>query len=232
MFKHFILRDGMGDGGGGSTQTGQGSGASGEGAGSGSNSPDYKALYTQLQAEHEALKTTADKQYKGLQGTLAKEQEAHKGTKDALTGLTERFGGMETLFGATRTEKETAQTALAEAQKQIAELSSKNARMTLIMDKFPTLAGFEAKGLLPTAAADKLEEVLTAFQNTLSTQVEAGKKSYQSGAAQPPSGPQNPPTASAEIADLRKQVHDAVIKGDNAAYNKAYDALLEAQKKQ
>lgn len=228
MFK--LYRDGMSDGGEGNTQKG-GSG-SGEGGAGSSNSPDYKALYTQLQAEAEASRAAAEKQYKGLQTTLIREQEAHKGTKDALTELTERFGGTETLLGATRTEKEAAQTALADTQRQLAELTSKAARMTLIMDKFPTLAGFEAKGLLPNAAPDKLEEVLTAFQNTLTSQVEAGKKQYQSGGTQPPGAPPNSSTATAEIADLQRAVNAAVLKGDTAAYNAAFDKLMEAKSKQ
>jgi hypothetical protein len=101
----------------------------------------------------------------------------------------------------------------------------------VIFAKFPHLARFEADGLLPIAAPEKLEEVLTLFSSKLEEiGINATKDFVKGGKGDtPPGGKDEEKTSNAQ--SLLKLANEALASGDTATYNKNYDAYVSALQK-
>lgn len=205
---------------------GSSSGASGQSAGAGST--DYSALYAKAQAEKAALEENWNKRYSGVQSLLSKEQEAHKGTKEALSSLTEKATGLEAVVSTTKTEFEKVRADLEAKAKEASDLAVFKARATLIMGKFPDLAPFEAKGLIPAAPEDKLEELFANFRGSLEETGKRAKQEFQSGQTTPPGSNTANNNIISDADKHRLAANAAALKGDRETYDKEFSAYLAA----
>ena len=204
-------------------------GAPASGNGQSATEPDYKALYEATQAKLTLETAELQKRFGGLQTTFQKEQAAHATVVADLAALKGQFEQTSKGFEAVNAEKETLTKTLTEKEQALAEKEQALARKSVIMEKFPHLAPFEAKGLLPNADPTKLEDVLKLFSDSLDM---IGKKAQTEFAAggvgsQPPKKEDGVRTAASALKDA----NTAALTGNQEAYTKFYGEYLELSKK-
>ena len=204
----------------------------------------YNGLQTQVEKGQlvkpdEFLKTKIEagelfpkERFTGLQQSYQSEQDAHVATKKTLVELQGSYTEQGTKLQTFETQVATLTGQVQEKDTKVAELSKKNKRSNIIMEKYPALAGFEAAGLLPDAEEEKLDDVFSAFNSKIGALGEEGAKAFASGggATTPASGDETkPPTTAAVTAEAhRKLSMEAFSNGDMTEYNKEYDLYLKA----
>jgi chromosome segregation ATPase len=120
------------------------------------NLPDLSGLMSQLEKANAAL-AEKEAQYKGLQKTYNTLFESSKSlrteheslTADSLT-LKNQLEALEGDQGTFKSQFETLRDENAKLETKLQQLESKSARTDLIIQDYPELLPFEAKGLLPT----------------------------------------------------------------------------------
>jgi len=204
----------------------------------------YNGLQTQVEKgqlvkPEEFLKTKVEageifpkERFTGLQQSFQAEQDAHLATKKSLVELQGSYTEQGTKLQTFETQVTTLTGQVQEKDTKVAELSKRNKRSNIIMEKYPALAGFEAAGLLPDAEEEKLDEVFSAFNSKISALGAEGALAFASGGGKttPASGTETkPPSTAAVTAEAhRKLSMEAFSQGDMPEYNKEYDLYLKA----
>lgn len=96
--------------------------------------------------------------------------------------LQEAQAGKEAVEGS----KSELETQLAQLRQENEELKRRLKRKELIMDKFPDLAQFEARGLLPDAPEDELKDRLKAFHELVQGMTKQAAQRAAEGTVTPP----------------------------------------------
>jgi chromosome segregation ATPase len=192
---------------------------------------DYRALYEALQAKFSLETETFNKRLGGLQQTLQAEQNAHKQTKDTLASVQNEFTGLQ----KTKAELEAEKASLAtEKENLFAQFTSTDTdlkRIKLVMEKFPNLASFEGKGLLPKVDdLSQAEKVYSEFQASLDQIAKNANVSAQRSGV--PELPARKEEAKPKSAELKKAATDHALHGRENEYNetmKEYYKVVEEE---
>lgn len=188
-----------------------------------SSPADYKSLLEAATAKHALELSDWQKRHGGLQATYQKEQEARVGLQKELEMLKEQFASTSKGFDAVNTEKQTLAAQLSEKDIAIKSLEAGLKRKSLIMEKYPHLASFEAKNLLPQADPEKLDEVFSAFTDSLKSLETMAAQKHQEGAVPPAPPPQSDQQPSVE--SLRNLMHEASLSGGTLKDGTTLDQL-------
>jgi len=183
-----------------------------------------------LESEIKAGNIFQKERYTGLQQTFQAEQESHKKTKETLTNLTSSDMDLKQKFSNLENEKSTLQSKLDEDTATIETLTRDKKRATVIMEKFPELASFEAKGLLPEGGEDELETLFSAFSDQLGAIRTKAEQDFGTGGGKTtPSSKdgQQPPSSSGSKTYL-SLANSELAKGNVEGYNDNYDKYLKA----
>jgi hypothetical protein len=177
--------------------------------------PDYKALYESSLKEVDTWRT----RFTGLQGKYQQEQAKWVADAGKLTDLDGQF---KTLTG----EREALALEIGTLKKSVGDLSgaqsalqAQHDRLRLIATEYPALLGYEKDGLLPAGSGDELKALLGKFVERLKVQ---GLSNTAADGATPPAPQAAAPTRESLMAEIRV----AQDKGDTAAYEAAYNKLL------
>ena len=108
----------------------------------------------------------------------------------------------------------------------VAEL--KLERQKLVMSKFPALVGWEADGLLPEVGLEQLPTVLTGIEERLKSGQAAMKAEVVAGSSAITTGASTAVTTTAK--SKLKEANDALLKGDEKAYNSLFGEYLDLKK--
>jgi hypothetical protein len=191
------------------------------GTGGTDGTTDWKAKYDQAVLESQEYQ----KRFTGLQGKYQQELERWKQDSTKVTDLS-------TQLQAAITQKVDVDTQLATTKEQQDRLQTElevtkatNARMTLIITKFPQLVPF--LDVLPDGSAEELEPKLQAFADKLDKFGSMTSGEFKKG--ETPPAPQG--KVPGDAATLWKQVLEAAQKGDMVAYNSLYAEYLKASEK-
>jgi len=158
--------------------------------------------------------------FTGLQQTFQGVQDVLKGLEPELAQIKEKSSKLEETLTAKEAEEK-------KKDAELEELKRSKQRSQTIFKKFPLLAPFEAEGLLPEVTADKLEEVLGAFQLKLeAVQKDASSRFIDGGSSSTPQRKDDKKDQSAK-AHLTT-ANEALRTGDMKTYNAEYDLYLAA----
>lgn len=184
-----------------------------------------------LKARIDAGEVFPKERYAGLQQTLQQAQDkATKATED-LAKVQGEFAEQKALFSNLEERAKTLETTVSEKEKELGTLRPKLKRTSVIMEKFPNLASFEAKSLLPPVEDEsKLEEVFGAFAEQLAANGQKAKESFAAGggSATPGSTTTTTPPAADSAKEHFSKAIAALDSGDRATYDAEYDAYLKA----
>lgn len=190
----------------------------------------YDALQAQIQSEY-----VPKKSYTGLQQTLQQTVDAKKTAEELAQQAQGSFAELESKFNATLSEAETLRSKTAEYESTLGQLKGKQARTELIMSKFPGLATFEGKGLLPDAPTpEELESKLAAFQEQLGTFQEAKVQDFKKGESPnepPPTTPDGKKASKELLAEATKLQAEYKFDEYEKKMNEYYAALSREEKK-
>lgn len=189
--------------------------------------PDYKSKYEALIAQHNEDLRKAEERRAGLQSTFTKEQQAHIATRDMMTDLQEKVQKFIADKDAVVTKASNLETEKAQKEAKIAELELKITRHNLIFEKYLPLAPLEAKGLLPEAAPDKLDEVFGNFLTEINTIKASGKQENNAGGTPPPPAPKSQDPAGK--TELKAKMFEAMRNGDTKEYTNLFDQLVKLE---
>ena len=146
--------------------SGGGDGASGGASAGNGDQTNWKQRYDDLTAQIQT-EYVPKKSYVSLQQTLQQAADAKKTAEELAAQAQGKALDLETQFTTTKSAYEQLQGTSQQAQAELEQYKTTVQRNKLIMEKFPGLAQFEGKGLLPTAPLEELESKLTDFQATL-----------------------------------------------------------------
>lgn len=197
----------------------------------GDGEKDWKALYEAAQAELANKTTEWNTRLSGLNKTLTAEKDAHKVTKDQALAFQTQIQDLTGNIDALKSEKETLGTQKSAIETAKAELEATLARKTLIMEKFPALASFEAQGLLPQVPAEQAEEVFGKFHQNIQDLRKSQVADQNSGGV-PPTPSKKEQTKSSS-ADLLREASKLALDGKATEYDAMMDkywAAVDAEK--
>lgn len=174
----------------------------------------------------------------GLQQTLQKEKEAAEQLRLQMAAQVANEESLKSKASKLEEQLTGLQTTLKEKEAEVAQLSHGKKRTSIIMEKFPQLAPFESKGLLPQSEDEsKLEILFGEFANQLGAIASGAKQDFgKGGGLQTPSGKgdatvDTPKNSTQLLKDAQAILLDVQtypnIKDRQAAYDKAYDKYLE-----
>jgi chromosome segregation ATPase len=170
----------------------------------------------------------------GIQQLYQQEQESHKATKGLLTTATATEIKLKADFSKLETERADFLKQIEEKDVELETLTRGKKRTELIMEKYPELAPFEVKGLLPEGEDTELDKLFGEFSNQLALVGDKATKDFTSGG-----GPRTP-GGKKETEDKKmekpKDYLDAAIEqlqsGNQAGYDKLYDQYLQSMAKE
>jgi hypothetical protein len=236
-------------------------GGSGSGSGTGTD-PTVQQLQqqvTEIQAKYEALHQKVEKgeliepatfikkatesgelyskdRYVGLQKTMQTEKDAADALKVSVAALTANETALKTQLSNLEKEKGDLNAKLVETGKTVEDLTRKNKRSALIMEKFPVLAPFEVKGLLPIGDDTQLETLLSNFAGQLDTMTTKAKDEFgKGGGTKTPAGKETTTTPDGELdakgllAKAQAALNDTTVQDfavRRANYDKFYDQYI------
>lgn len=195
---------------------------------------DYEALYRTAQTKIASLEQEHKTRYAGVQQSLQLEKDAHKATKSIVDNLTTKITDAEKEINTFKelettwtTEKETLST-------QLTQKESELGRKSLILEKFPHLANFEAQKLLPAAETiEELETKLTAFSSNIKTIEETSDGKRKQGQVPETPGKTNEVPGKKSDA-LKIELQGLALAGNQKDYDAKYAeynaALVEEAK--
>lgn len=175
--------------------------------------------------------------FTGMQKTFQEEQEAHKKTKETLDALTASEVTLRGQLSNLEKEKSTFQSKLDEDAIAIETLTRQTKRGKIIMEQFPHLSAFEAKGLLPEGSDEELPSIFENFSKQIgSIQEDALKKFGQGGGtATPPSKDTVQPAGERTSKAVRLEATQILLSSDpqrQIKYDKLMDEYFELQLKE
>lgn len=180
---------------------------------------DWEKSYKGLQSSYQKLKAATDTTVAELQRQLGESQSTIETQKLEIASLNEKL--------ASEGQRAEAVTKERDAIKQEAEATKANlTRAKLVMDKYPQLAGFEARGLLPTAESEEaLTAVLEEFANVMNAKASSELQQRLSGAVppQPPGTPQDTETEDF----LWRKMSETANTPEFLEWQRKFDALME-----
>lgn len=139
---------------------------------------ELKAQFDTLKAERDSLAkqlSEAQEKLKAIEEKAAKAKGEASELSASKSALEEKIAKLEEQLGQLKAERE----------KTDAQLE----RMRLVINEYPDLAPYEAKGLLRSDLADdKLKEYLDEFRSLVVAQAQQAATSFASGATPPPAG--------------------------------------------
>lgn len=188
------------------------------GTGGTGDTTDWKALYDRAQAEAAEWQ----KRFAGLQGKYQQESDKWKTDNQKLTETGTTLQSMTAAKVELDTKLATAQEELDRKNTELEITKAENARMALIVTKYPQLLPF--MDVLPDAGAEDLDAKLAVFAEKLEKFGAGNVADYKAGGT-PPSPPAKTP---GDRDALWKQVMEAAGKGDMVAYNNLYNEWLKA----
>ena len=190
-----------------------------------SGQQDWKKLYDTNKSQSDKALAEAEKRRANLHSTFTKEQEAHKATQDALDTLRTQFDSTVAEKTAAMSSLTIFESSIAEKEKELIDLRKKNVRAGLIFEKFPHLASFEAKKLLPDAPDEELEGKFQLFSDEIGIVKEKSIEEFGSGKGikQPDKDDKVPDS----IKTLQSQLSELALAGSWKEYDKVYDSFLK-----
>ena len=180
-----------------------------------------------LQAKYDADLSAAEKRRVGAQKSYEAEKGAHVTTQSELQvakNTLDLLAGEKTTLAEQLSNLEKSKAGL-ETEKTTLALSIKRAH--LIFDKYHGLASFEAAGLIPVVAEDKLDETFKTFAEKLATLTDASKMDFMSGST--PIPPDSKDKKSDSLDVLKKRLNDSALKGDKKVYDVTFDEILRLE---
>lgn len=181
----------------------------------GKTAVEWKKSYAGLQGAYQKLQETTTAEIAGLNAKLS-----DAGVK--IEELGQGAVGKDTEVSALQKQLADRSQELATLKNEHGSLSSQLARQRLILEEYPDLAQWEAKGLLPTASdPEALKSALGAFRETLKNQVGATVATELSGSS--PSGKrETDPSKKTGVTEDRQYILDQMISSagrDPKSYN-------------
>lgn len=197
---------------------GQGTEPTASGAGSSSNQPDYRALYDQAKKEEETWRN----RFTGLQGKYQTEQKKWQEDNARLADTESSYKKVLGEHEATSMTLKQIAEEKAQRELELNKTKSELERFKIVATEYPDLLPMEKDGLLPSSTGDELRKQLAALQGHLKgVKIEAVKENASG------SSPSNPPGSSrASASDLLKQATQAMLSGNQAEYDKLYNAYI------
>lgn len=182
--------------------------------------------------------------YQGLQRVVSRKDKELEDLKEKYDALLEKSEDasvnerkLQTDLEAAKEELEKHQSEMDNLTGQLAVHEAKAARTDLILDEYPGLASFEAKGLLPSvddSDEDALRKKLAAFEEALGETIKAGVQKQVTGVGPADTGGGAPkPTRSKNelyaIITTLAGTRDPVEKAKYEAAKAEWDQLVEAE---